>query len=152
MAGVVWNEAFSVSNELLDSDHQILFNLLNQLHDAVDTGQSRDVVGSVVNVLAEYVEHHFRREEALLAQAGFPHLEAHQALHRRLEEKVCDIRDRWLGGERGALGEEVLDLLKKWLTDHILVSDKSYSAWVAGLGDAAVTAGRAAEGEGSTPS
>jgi len=133
MALMVWDESFDVGHAALDSDHRILVNLLNQLQDAMETGQSRQVVGSVINVLAEYTEHHFRREEAMLAQAGYPRIDAHLALHRQLEERVRDIRDRWTAGDRTALGDEVLGFLKKWLTDHILGADKAYRPWIEGL-------------------
>lgn len=150
MAGTSWNESFSVGNDLLDSDHKILFNLVNQLQDAIETGQSRDVVGSVVNVLAEYVEHHFRHEEALMARARFPDIAAHQSQHRRLEDEVRDVRDRWLAGDRRAIGEEVLAFIRKWLTEHILVADKSYGPWVRALGpDAGIGCGGGGESAAS---
>ncbi|CAA7622981.1 bacteriohemerythrin [Magnetospirillum sp. SS-4] len=131
MAWVAWNESLAVGNALLDSDHRLLIDLLNQLHDAIDTGQSRDVIGNVVSVLAEYVEHHFQREEAIMADAGFPGMDAHLSQHRDLGGRVRRVRDRYLAGERGALAEDVVDLLKKWLTEHIQVSDNSYKPWVA---------------------
>ncbi|MGE5545632.1 MAG: bacteriohemerythrin [Solirubrobacterales bacterium] len=146
MAVLAWIEAFSVGNELLDADHRILIDLVNQLDDAVETGQSRDVVGSVLNVLTEYVQHHFRREEAMLAKSGFPERDAHATQHRALEQQVRDIRQRWMAGDRTVLQEDVLAFLRKWLTDHILVSDKSYRAWV---GNASA---RASRGEGHASS
>jgi hemerythrin len=42
------------------------------------------------------------------------------------------MRDRWLGGDRQALDDEVLERLKKWLTEHILGADKSYRPWIEG--------------------
>lgn len=140
MALMAWSEAYGVGNALLDSDHRILIDLLNQLDDAVDTGQSREVVGTVVNVLVEYTEHHFRREEAIMRAADFPGLAQHESEHRSLEGRVRDLRDRWAAGDRGVLGEEVLTFLKKWLTEHILGADKSYRPWIegsAGSGDPA---------------
>ncbi|NFV81218.1 bacteriohemerythrin [Magnetospirillum aberrantis] len=141
MALLAWNEMYSVGHAMLDSDHRILINLLNQLHDAAETGQSREVVGTVVNVLAEYTEHHFRREEALMAAAGYPGLEAHRAAHRDLEAKVRDLRDRWNAGDRSVVEEDVLEMLKKWLTEHILGADKSYEPWVEGIADSGGSAG-----------
>lgn len=135
MAQLAWSEAYAVGNAMLDSDHRILLSLLNQLQDATETGQSRAVVGTVVNVLVEYTEHHFRREEALMAAAGYPQLEAHMASHRDLEARVRDIRDRWNDGERSVLDDEVLTFLKKWLTEHILGADKSYRPWIEGGAD-----------------
>ncbi|MGE5475803.1 MAG: bacteriohemerythrin [Bacteroidales bacterium] len=127
---LAWSEAYAVGSAMLDSDHRILFNLLNQLQDATETGQSRSVVGTVVGVLVEYTEHHFRREEAAMAAAGYPNLEAHRAIHRDLEAQVRRIRDRWNAGERSVLDDEVLAFLKKWLTEHILGADKSYRPWI----------------------
>lgn len=130
MTSIAWSEAFSVGSPLLDSDHRILFDLLTQLFDATDTGQSRDVVGSVLSALSEYAEHHFRREEGIMAAAGYPELEVHRAEHRRLVADMGVICTRYRAGERGALNEEVVELLKNWLTQHILVTDKSYRPWV----------------------
>lgn len=130
MAVMTWSETYSVGSATIDSDHRILIDLINQLHDAMDTGQSRDVVGSVVNVLAEYVEQHFRREERLMVDIGYPHAHDHAADHRRLEKKVCRIRDRWLAGDRAALDAEVMTFLGSWLQDHILGTDRSYRPWI----------------------
>lgn len=135
MAALAWNETYAVGSAMLDSDHRILINLLSQLQDATETGQSRAVVGTVIGVLAEYTEHHFRREEAVMEAAGYPQLEAHRAAHHDLEARVRDIRDRWNAGERSVLDDEVLSFLKKWLTEHILGADKSYRPWVEGRAD-----------------
>jgi hemerythrin len=139
MALIAWSEAFSVGNPLLDSDHRILIDLLAQLHDATDTGQSRDVVGTVLAALSEYAEHHFHREEAIMAAAGYPGLDEHKAEHRRLETHVRDICGRYRAGERGALSDSVVELLKNWLTQHIQVSDNSYRPWVERAGDGGST-------------
>lgn len=136
MAILAWSETYSVGNAMIDSDHRILINLINQLHDATETGQSRDVVGSVVNVLAEYVEHHFHREELLMAQIGYPEREQHSQSHRDLERRVRDIRDRWMAGNRQVLDDDVMIFLKRWLTDHILRADIAYRPWIEAAADA----------------
>jgi hemerythrin len=130
MAIVTWNGSDDGGEAALDADHRILAALIEQLHDAVETGQSRDVVASVVNVLTEFVEHHFQREEAIFAQAGYPDLQNHASLHRDIEVKIRAIRDRWIAGDRGALCEDMCGQIKKWLTDHVQVADNSYVRWV----------------------
>lgn len=142
MAATAWSEAFSVGSAMLDSDHHILLDLLGQLHDAIETGQSQSVVGSVVNVLTEYAEHHFRREELVMAQIGYPARAEHEKLHRDMEARLHAIRDRWLSGQRKALGEEVAGFLKKWLTEHILAADKAYAPWIEAAGGDGELGGR----------
>ena len=136
MAILAWSETYSVGSAMIDSDHRILINLINQLHDAVETGQSRDVLGSVLNVLTEYVEHHFHREELLMGHIGYPEREAHTASHRDLEARVRAVRDRWMAGERQVLDDEVMAFLKRWLTEHILRADLAYRPWIEAAADA----------------
>lgn len=145
MAILAWSEACSVGSAMIDSDHRILINLVNQLHDAVETGQSRDVLGSVLNVLTEYVEHHFHREELLMTSIGYPDREEHCASHRALEARVRDLRDRWLAGDRQVLDDEAMHFLKRWLTEHILRADQAYRPWIeaAAAQGGAVTGGEA---------
>ncbi|MGE4280595.1 MAG: bacteriohemerythrin [Magnetospirillum sp.] len=130
MVILAWDEAYSVGSAMIDSDHRILINLVNQLHDAMETGQSRDVLGSVLNVLTEYVEHHFHREELLMERIGYPERINHVQNHRELEAKVRAIRDCWLAGDRQVLDDEVLGFLKRWLSDHILRADRAYRPWI----------------------
>ncbi|MBI2241730.1 MAG: hemerythrin family protein [Magnetospirillum gryphiswaldense] len=145
MVVLAWSEAYSVGSAMIDSDHRILINLVNQLHDAMETGQSRDVLCSVLNVLAEYVEHHFHREELLMERIGYPERAAHIQNHRELENKVRAVRDRWLAGERQVLDDEVLTFLKRWLSDHILRADLAYRPWI----EAAETRGGSGDGGGA---
>lgn len=134
MVILAWDEAYSVGSAMIDSDHRILINLVNQLHDAMETGQSRDVLGSVLNVLTEYVEHHFHREELLMERIGYPERATHVRNHRELEAKVRAVRDRWLSGDHQVLDDEVLGFLKRWLADHILRADQAYRPWIEAAG------------------
>jgi len=48
LALIAWNEKFSVRVSRFDEEHKQLTNLINQLHDAVKTGQGRQVIGDVL--------------------------------------------------------------------------------------------------------
>ncbi|MGA2457536.1 MAG: hemerythrin domain-containing protein [Terriglobales bacterium] len=66
MALVTWDTSYSVSVKSCDAEHQKLFDLINQLHEAMRLGQGRAIVGPVVQELENYTQTHFRAEEALL--------------------------------------------------------------------------------------
>lgn len=146
MAVLTWSEAYSVGSAMIDSDHRILINLVNQLHDAIETGQSRDVLDNVLSVLAEYVEHHFHREELLMGRIGYPAREEHMKSHRQLEERVRSVRDRWMAGERQVLDDEVMGFLKRWLAEHILKADLAYRPWIEANAEAHGDAGGGGDG------
>jgi hemerythrin-like metal-binding protein len=66
LALVTWDTSYSVSVKSCDAEHQKLFDLINQLHEAMRLGQGRAIVGPVVQELENYTQTHFRAEEALL--------------------------------------------------------------------------------------
>lgn len=133
MALITWQESYSVGVEMIDTDHQLLVSLINQLDDAIREGGGRDTVGSVLNVLLEYTETHFGREELLMEKGGYPELAPHKREHVKLTDQVRVIADRFNGGDDSSLDAEVLEFLKNWLTGHILGVDRKYAPFVKDL-------------------
>lgn len=133
MALITWQDSYSVGVEMIDADHQLLVSLINQLDDAMNEGGGRDTVGSVLNVLLEYTETHFGREELLMEKGSYPELAPHKREHSKLTGQVRQIVERWHGGDDASLDAEVLDFLKTWLTGHILGVDRKYTPFVEGL-------------------
>lgn len=130
MTLITWQDSYSVGVELIDSDHKLLVSLINQLNDAAEGGQGRDVVGSVLNVLIEYTEGHFSREEMLMEKGGYPDLEPHREQHRALTAKVRDMVTQYREGHAETLDRDILDFLTSWLTGHILSVDMEYRPYV----------------------
>jgi hemerythrin len=122
-----WNEKFSVGIESIDREHKVLVDLIDQLHEAFVNGNVSTAVGPVLAALVDYTHTHFDREEAMMAEAGYPEMEAHKDVHRELRRQVEEVYDRFLaGGAGGKMGNEVLAFLHDWLYFHILEQDKDY--------------------------
>lgn len=132
MALINWQDSYSVGVDLIDTDHKLLVSLINQLDDAMTEGGGRDTVGSVLNVLLEYTETHFGREELLMEKGAYPELAPHKREHAKLTAQVRGIVERWHGGDDASLDGEVLEFLKNWLTGHILGVDRKYAPYVKG--------------------
>ncbi len=126
MALVTWDTSYSVGVKSCDAEHQKLFDLMNQLHEAMRLGQGRGIVGPVVQELEKYTQTHFRAEEALLKQACYPRLEEHRLQHRKFAAQVKQFKDDL---DAGSIGNSiaVLKFLTDWLADHIRQTDKMYS-------------------------
>ena len=83
MSYVTWQNWMSVGVPLVDSDHQVLVSLINQVHSCMESGQEYTVLASVLHSLADYTDYHFSEEEKLIRQwalhgtHGAPHLQAH---------------------------------------------------------------------------
>lgn len=125
-----WTADLSVGFESIDTDHQVLIGLLNELDDAVSVGESRETVGRVLDSLLDYTDYHFGREEVLMRACRYPDMDAHIKTHDTLRAQVADIRSRYMRNPESIHAREVLAFLKNWLTAHILGRDKLYQPFL----------------------
>ncbi len=120
---VEWSDDLSVGVTAMDSHHQKLIDLINALHAAMRSGNSRAAVGSALEELAHYVDYHFGAEERLMKAHSCSGLQEQLAAHAGMVAKVTELRRHFASGQFG-LGTEVLTMLKDWLISHIQRQDK----------------------------
>ena len=118
-----WNESLSVHDVLIDEDHKILIGMVNELHDAADLGKDYITLSGILERLAAYTREHFQREEDLMQSIAYPRYKAHKEQHRKLLERVTDLQQE-LNRAREMVALETAELLRFWLSSHILLSDK----------------------------
>jgi len=126
MALISWNDKMNIGIASIDSEHRRLVEMLNTLYDAVQSGKGRDALGPVLDGLIAYTAGHFKNEERLFAETGYPDAVAHKQEHDDLTRQVLDVQAKYKSGASGTLSLEVMNFLKNWLIKHIQGSDKKY--------------------------
>ncbi|MBC3872816.1 bacteriohemerythrin [Undibacterium flavidum] len=121
-----WNDNLSVHDALIDQDHQALIGMVNELHDAAESEQDYQSLSKILTRLATYTQEHFQREEDLMQASAYPAYRAHKEQHRKLLERVSDLKHE-LENARTLVALETAELLRFWLTSHILLSDKQFA-------------------------
>jgi hemerythrin len=124
-----WTETYAVHIQALDRQHQGLFRTVNKLGDALSSGNGGQVVDDVLKQLVDYTVSHFAAEEKLMEQHGFPGLADHKLKHQELTRKVLAMQAEYKSGNVGVPVSLML-FLQSWLKEHILVTDKRYSAFL----------------------
>lgn len=119
-----WDPALALGHAVMDAQHETLFTHVGAFVAAVRCGAPVPELPEVLAFIADYVQIHFRYEESLMADSGFPGLEAHRQEHerlvRRLDELVAALGDP---PARGAL-EALATFLAGWLRGHVAGSDQ----------------------------
>ncbi len=64
-----------------------------------------------------------------MTKHNYQRLNEHREEHRKLTLQVEDFLDEYSQGNKN-LDEEVFEFLKKWLFDHILVTDKKMGEYL----------------------
>jgi hemerythrin len=106
----------------VDAQHQELFRMVNDLHDAIVAGKGKDVLQPTLEKLAKYTMEHFRSEEALMAEIKYPALGTHKNKHDELTRQVKELVEKYRTG-KAVLGVTLSSFLADWLRHHIKEDD-----------------------------
>ncbi|MCG6551837.1 MAG: bacteriohemerythrin [Candidatus Magnetominusculus sp. LBB02] len=122
-----WHNTFSVGVKKYDEAHKTLVGLINRLHAAMKIGLGSQVLGDILDELIEYTMTHFRDEEREMLRLGYPthDYEIHLDQHQRFVRQAADVQRKFREG-LGGLSLDIMEFLKKWLSEHILGTDKKY--------------------------
>jgi len=123
---VDWNEKYSVGDALIDNEHKVIFDLINQIEGADSLGE---ITTFIASTLESYVSEHFHHEEFYMAKIGYPDLEEHRQHHEEFAAKAVQMIDE-LGGGNSVQQMEVKTYLQNWLQNHILEEDMKFRDWV----------------------
>ncbi|MGB5685114.1 MAG: bacteriohemerythrin [Candidatus Electrothrix sp.] len=129
MSLIKWNDSFSVNVVKIDQEHQKLFEMVNELTDAMKAGHGKDVLGDILNGLISYTASHFQLEENYFQQVKYPDAAAHKREHVAFVQKVTDFKREFDSG-RATVSVNVLQFLGKWLQTHIKGTDQKYSSFL----------------------
>ena len=113
----------------MDSQHTVLFGMLNDLHEAMMKGQAQKIAGELLRKLAKYTRDHFTAEEVMMASTGYPDLAQHRIKHRDLIKQVDEFSARYERGET-SLNLQLMNFLRDWLSNHIQNEDQKYGPWM----------------------
>lgn len=123
------NEQLRVGVQQLDEQHCRLVDIINLLHDALKDGQGLQAIQQTLQQLHEYTETHFRQEEGLLEEYGYPQLEEHRAAHHQLSLQLIRFQQE-MQSEPQMTKHHLLQFLLDWLISHIKSEDRAYGSFL----------------------
>ncbi|TXH72650.1 MAG: bacteriohemerythrin [Lysobacteraceae bacterium] len=126
MAFFEWTPRLSVGIDSVDRQHRLLINYINELDDAVAQGRGSAVLKGMLERLRNYTRVHFAYEEAMFQVYRYEEANDHAHAHHAFVGMIEDCERRHARGENN-VGDELLKYLKSWLSDHILIEDKTYA-------------------------
>lgn len=124
-----WTEAYSVKIAHLDQQHRQLFDTVNELDESLRNGEGNPALDPILRKLVAYAKDHFAAEEALMEQHGFPGLVTHQTQHEMFRQKIAAFLEDHRAGKAGVPVSLML-FMQTWLKQHVMKTDKLYSAFL----------------------
>ncbi|OOM81849.1 bacteriohemerythrin [Clostridium puniceum] len=123
--GMKWEEKWSVGVDKIDTQHQELFNRIDQLVTAMKTGKGKDEVIGTLDFLEEYVIKHFNDEEELQKKNNYPKYEIQHRGHEEFKDSLRELRRVFeTTGISAIFVINVQQKISNWWRKHILELDR----------------------------
>ena len=127
-----WEQGYSVYDDLLDSHHEKLFEMLNKTYESVMTSSELDRVLQMVDGLYEYTRYHFAAEEEHMRKIGFAGVAEHAEKHREFTHTIEALHSRYHDNDL-EVARELIIILGEWLLTHVLKEDRKYAEFSRGV-------------------
>lgn len=126
-----FDDSLITGNKMIDSQHKELIERINNL--LIKAENKPDKVDSIkmLDHLAEYTEFHFKEEENLQKEIGYPGMAEHLKKHEELRQSVQELYDMLeeQEGPTDAFVEQVNKKVLEWLFSHIQGFDRSVAEY-----------------------
>ena len=126
---LIWNENLRVNVDAIDSDHQILFSLINRISDS--DGKVTNFDTAIKDVI-EFFQHHFQREETIMEICDYPDLESHRQTHRSLNQDLTNHYDMYRKNPGPESRHKIRVFLRVWWITHIVEADTKIAPYAEG--------------------
>lgn len=115
------NESLLTGVKMIDTHHRELIEAINDLADAIETGESVNAIKKTLSFLEFYAEWHFDHEEKCANKHQCPMAEINKQAHEKFLETVkkykIDYRNNPNNQEEIAI--KIHQELGDWLVNHI---------------------------------
>jgi hemerythrin len=135
METLLWDDNLSVGIGLIDEQHKIWIQRLNDISAAIDSRQGPREIAKTLDFLAEYTDFHFATEEKHMAANNYPGLADHQKKHEELKGTLANlVEDFREEGATHILADFIETFLRNWLTGHIRDTDLQFGVFLRNKG------------------
>ena len=131
---LAFDDAFLTGVPEIDTQHRNLVDLVNEAGNDLAGSANPKKLKQLAQELLSYAIYHFETEELLMAEYGYHRqtpadAEAHIRGHRAFSAQAVAIQEA-LQNQEFVDTEELLDFLVRWVTGHIMETDKKLARFI----------------------
>jgi hemerythrin len=131
MDAINWSPEYSVGVGILDEQHKNIILAFNRLVKAEAPQTNSMVISDLLTQMTKYAQEHFKTEEALLVEHGYPLFDQHKGSHTEYRKKLVNLCMA-VSLNVPQVPQVMLKFLSQWWQYHILVEDMQYKPFLLG--------------------
>ncbi len=126
---IIWDDSLSVGVKAMDAQHKKLIKIINDLNENILHDYDGVAFEKILDELVNYIDYHFKCEEDLFVENGFEKSESHIKMHKYFTNQVLQYKYLYDSGKKPE-ATELMKLLRYWLIEHIIKTDKTYGKFL----------------------
>lgn len=116
-----WEDRFSIHNAQIDLQHKKLFELAHKAYSLDYKGTTRAEIRTILLEFFDYMKTHFDDEEHYMKEIGYPEIQKHKRLHRRIIDELSKTIKQIHNVHDMRVKLKIV--AQEWLLNHILHDD-----------------------------
>jgi len=129
MEWIHWDKVLVTGHVIMDTDHEHLVDLFNQLTTSIKERNSKEACVELLGKIIQRAKLHFAFEEQLMDELRYPKADEHRAEHSRLITQAVRYKAK-LESDSADLHMPLIHFPEDWLTFHIVSADKELAAFL----------------------
>lgn len=123
MALIEWRKDYETGIREVDHEHQELVEIINELHEQIGAGASRDTISSFLGEVFAKISAHFALEETVMRKHDYDEYADHKADHEKLLDDLRDIMDEFEAGTGTDYKQALAGAVRDWFVNHFKTKD-----------------------------
>jgi hemerythrin len=126
---LVWSEKLTMFNAKLDTQHQTLYNYINDIISLEELYPKSEKFAEMLSRISDYGLEHFKEEERLMLDYGYPDYHLHKHEHKNYLFEVAMFNVNF-NQPKHTEPLVVIEFLKSWWYKHIMRCDMRFSRFI----------------------
>jgi hemerythrin-like metal-binding protein len=131
MVRIEWSDGLATGVELIDNQHKMLLEKLNDISEAIEKEHGVEVITKTLDFMMDYTDFHFGTEEKHMEKTSYPRMAYHKKMHKEFVDTLKNMTlDFQEDGATQRLAESVNIFLFNWLVKHIRGVDGAFGKFL----------------------
>lgn len=126
MEKIVWCNKYETGIDIIDFQHRILVERINDLIEFLNKNQEQNEVLPLILFLEDYTYYHFSTEEQFFDSFDYKEKNKHNEEHNNFKKKIEELKDMYKKSQ-AKIDENLLEFLMRWLMTHIMGTDMDFT-------------------------
>ncbi len=122
-------QTFITGHPVIDKEHAEIVDMINAVSETIEIGK-HELCAAQLDQFLELCDNHFKSEEALLADIGYPHLKDHAVFHTELLLKAKAIKALCMDADNPDALKRCFDEMATLLIEDVVRGDMQFVSFM----------------------